>query len=341
MTDYITKVTIPAIETADLAPRTVDRYTEVAGLLVTEFQDRPIANCTTYRSLEAALQSIARHRGRGTATQVKSVLSRYVLQQLVRDGVLAANPLAGVSVTLPEAEEPRYKTRPTARALTAAEYRRVLAWLLPLDPAEGVEKPKRGAYTLTDRIAVRRAAVDLTLLQMTTGMRITEARQSTWDDVTIGGTGTAPTMHITIGARRSKTRRGRTVQVLDDDAAAHLLARRQIGGHYVIGSPTRPDSEWDRDNAQKQVAALYREIAAVCDVPLLETARSHVWRTTLNTLTEATLSPMIRAAHFGHTEDENRRSYTDTTDTSGMKTALKSTLLSTRNDQDDQGTARV
>lgn len=342
MTTYISEVSIPAIEGAGLAPRTVYRYLEVADLLKAEFAGRSIADCTTFRALETALQAIGRQRGRGTATQAKSVLSRYIVQQLVRDGVLNANPMAGVQITLPEAETPRYKDRrPTARALTAAEYQRVLEWLLALDPADGVEAPKRGMYTLEDRVAVRRAAVDLTILQTTTGMRITEARQSTWDDAEIGGTADAPTLHITISAERAKTRRGRRVQILDDRAAKHLIARRQtVGGRYVVGSPAVPNKEWDRDNAQKQAAALYREIARECDVPLLEKARSHVWRTTLNDLTSSTLSAAIRAAHFGHTEAENARSYTDVTNTSGMKRALESTLLSTPNDRDAEGTHR-
>ena len=342
MSAYIAEVSIPAIEGAGLAPRTVYRYLEVASLLRAEFAGRSIADATTFRALETALQTIGRERGRGTATQAKSVLSRYVVQQLVRDGVLSANPMAGVQITLPEAEEPRYKDRrPTARALTAEEYMRVLTWLLALDPADGVTAPKRGMYTLADRVAVRRAAVDVTIMQMTTGMRITEARQSTWDDVEIGGTKDAPTMRITISAERAKTRRGRRVQLLDDGAARHLLARRQtVGGRYIIGSPAKPDTEWDRDNAQKAIAALYKEIAAACDVPLLEKARSHVWRTTLNDLTSSTLSPAIRAAHFGHTEAENARSYTDVTRTDAMKAALESTLLSTPNDRDAEGTHR-
>ena len=342
MSAYIAEVSIPAIEGAGLAPRTVYRYLEVASLLRAEFAGRSIADATTFRALETALQTIGRERGRGTATQAKSVLSRYVVQQLVRDGVLSANPMAGVQITLPEAEEPRYKDRrPTARALTAEEYMRVLTWLLALDPADGVTAPKRGMYTLADRVAVRRAAVDVTIMQMTTGMRITEARQSTWDDVEIGGTADAPTLHITISAERAKTRRGRRVQILHDGATAHLIARRQtVGGRYIIGSPAKPDTEWDRDNAQKAIAALYKEIAAACDVPLLEKARSHVWRTTLNDLTSSTLSPAIRAAHFGHTEAENARSYTDVTRTDAMKAALESTLLSTPNDRDAEGTHR-
>lgn len=334
MTDYIDAVTRPAIESADLAPRTVTRYREVTDLIAEHFTGRAIADCTSFRALEDALQTISRTHGRGTATQAKSVLSRYIVQQLVRDGVLSANPLAGVQVVLPEPDAPRYKARPTARALTASEYARVLDHLLAIDPAEGVTAPRQGMYTLADKVAVRRAAIDLTILQMTTGVRITEARETTWDDVVVGGTEDAPELRITITPERSKTRRGRTVQVLDDRAAAHLLARRQIGGRYVIGSPARPDRPWDRDNAQKQVAALYKEIAEACAVPLLEKARSHVWRTTLNALTESTLSQEIRAAHFGHSTQENARSYTDVTRVDGMKAALQSTLQTTRNDGD-------
>ncbi len=38
---------------------------------------------------------------------------------------------------------------------------------------------------------------------------------------------------------------------------------------------------------------------------------SHAWRRTLNTMMASYLPVEVRAAYFGHTEQMNRRSYTD------------------------------
>lgn len=59
-------------------------------------------------------------------------------------------------------------------------------------------------------------------------------------------------------------------------------------------------------------------------MPLQATARTHVWRATLNSLLAASVPEVQRAAYFGHDAVVNRSAYTDVTDTSGMLADVKS-----------------
>ena len=68
---------------------------------------------------------------------------------------------------------------------------------------------------------------------------------------------------------------------------------------------------------------MYIELAQVLDIELLETARTHVWRATLNSLLLDSVPEVVRAAFFGHDAAVNRSAYTDLTDTSGMVTAAR------------------
>lgn len=200
------------------------------------------------------------------------------------------------------------------QALTGKEYDKVLNHLLAQTPGKG------DGLTLARSIDKRRSVIDLTLLQATTGLRITEARTLTWDNVEVDGDGQ---MHLTVTEEISKTHRARTVPVLDDRVQAHLLTRRNtIGGRYVVGAPGDPDTEWDRANALKAVKKLYIELSTDLAIPLLHDIRSHVWRATLNTLL-IELPEVHRAAYFGHDESVNRTAYTDTTDTTAMVTAAR------------------
>lgn len=271
-----------------------------------------------FRTLETKLQDIAGSHGTESALQARNVMSKYVIGQLIRDDLVAGNPLTGMSIDL---GDHKAKAKPEGgRALTEAQYDRVLDYLLARDPAEDVEPPKRGRFTLQDRIAVYRASIDLTLLQMATGLRIKEARTLTWANVEIDG----KQMSVTITPEISKTKRGRTVPVLDDRVCAHLLKRKQgVGGTLVVGSPANPNGVWEQSNAQKAVTRLLRQTATACDVPLLQEVSSHVWRATLNSMYLKDIPEVLRSAYFGHDVAMNRSSYTDLTDTSLLVKASK------------------
>jgi len=333
LSDYMAKVSRPKIESADLRPNSRRRYLVVLDLLTGRCDDtdhkhadslktHTIASGTKFRALEGCLQEIARLHGTESAHQARSVLSKYVLGQLVRDELVAGNPIHGADLDLRGEHRGNGGKRITGQALSRADYRRVLDHLLSLDPAEGVEAPKRGRWTLEDRVAVRRSAIDLTLLQAATGLRVTEATTLTWQEVDVDDSGQ---MFVTVLEDVSKTHRGRRVPVLDQDVAQRMLTRQneaQSPGAYVLSSPADETKRWEPRNRDRAVADLYTDLAAKLQIPMLESARSHLWRATLNSLM-LDLPEAVRSAYFGHGAEANRQHYTDTTDVTGMVSAAR------------------
>ena len=80
---------------------------------------------------------------------------------------------------------------------------------------------------------------------------------------------------------------------------------------------------WDRRNCGAETAKLYVEMAQHLGIDRLNTARTHVWRATLNSLLLNEVPEVTRAAFFGHDTTVNRSSYTDLTDTSTMILAAR------------------
>ncbi|TFD01326.1 site-specific integrase [Cryobacterium sinapicolor] len=246
-----------------------------------------------------------------------------MLQQLNRDELIHGNPLLGMSIDLKTNAKPVTVER-GGKALTRTQYYSVLDFLLDLDPADGQSKPRRGRWSLDDRIAKRRNAIDLTLLQATTGLRVSEANAITFSRHM--ETEDDGTLHVIVTEDISKTHRERRVPVLDDRVAQRLLTRQNAAtGHpaYVIGSPSDGTTIWDRRNCTAEIAKLYVELAQELHIKLLDTSRTHVWRATLNSLLLTQVPEVIRAAFFGHDAAVNRASYTDLTDTSSMVAAAR------------------
>ena len=328
--DYLEQVSRQAIENAKLRPNTQTRYLLALGQLAGDckthshadsLREHSIGSGTRFRALEACLREVAKLHGTESARQARSVLSKYVLQQLNRDELIHGSPLAGMSIDLTSAKPPARKRG--GQALTKSEYSAVLDFLLALDPAEGQTKPSRGRWSLADRIAKRRNAVELTLLQATTGLRVSEANSLTWAHVETGNDGT---LHVSVTAENSKTHRARRVPILDVRVAERLLTRQNSAASsagYVIGSPANQTIVWNRDNCQKSTTALYLELGDALDIELLKTARTHLWRATLNSLLLDQVSEVVRAAFFGHDTAINRAAYTDLADTSSMVTAAR------------------
>ena len=178
-TEYLETVSKPIItESSRLSPNSKARYKTVLTYLTEAYS---IASVARRRTIEELLKGIAAEHGAESGRHAKGVASRYFFEELIKDDVIEFNPLAGARIDLGTVKK---TTRPEGgRALTTAEYDRVLTHLLTLDPAEGVVPPKRGRYTLADRVAVHRCCIDLTLLQMATGLRVSEARTLMWDDI--------------------------------------------------------------------------------------------------------------------------------------------------------------
>lgn len=339
---YLDTVSWPKIEDADLRPSSRTRYKSILRLLqgrawdpdrktYAACRDHPhnaslsshtIASAVRFRTHEQALQEIARTHGPESAHQARSVLSKYVIQQLIRDGLITGNPLFGVDIDLRGEHRGNGAKRASGRALRRDEYLRVLDYLLSIDPADGANTPRRGRWIVADAVAKRANAIDLTLIQATSGLRMTEAATRTWHDVDGDVSGR---VFITVPDAVSKTHRGRRVPILDPRVADRLMARRataQSPSEYVIGAPTAKTKMWEQRNRDRIVAALYVELADVLDIEMLRSARSHVWRATLNSLL-LSLPEAQRTAFFGHGPAANRQHYTDVTDVTPLITAAE------------------
>ena len=322
---YIERESIPAIErnefTRPLRPHTQERYIHVLRLLSAQMKGLTIADAVRPRTLNDALVAIASANGTATAKQCSKVASKYVLRRHVTDEVIEHNPLRDMELELPvHVAKPKPRG---GRALTPEERARVIDYLLAYEP-EAMPKPKRGRYSAEQRTAIRERAVEVTLLQADTGLRINEACNLTRVDVDTE----ADPLTVTVTPEVSKTHKGRTVPVMDSRVADRIRERLtrapQSDTAPVFGAPAFPDRVWDPSNRQKAVRALYAEMADALDIPLLREVSSHVWRTTLNTEWMGRGVPdALRAAFFGHGEDVNRSSYTDTSSTAQLVRMLR------------------
>ena len=237
--------------------------------------------------------------------------------------MLPSNPIAGLSFDLPEHKA---GNKPDGgRGLTESEWKQALDWLLSDDWRSILDEdtPIRGKYSRQQLANVRRSIVEMTALQAATGLRIGEARALTWNEVRHD----CSTVEVTDEA--SKTHRGRIVPVLEPRVVSMLLCRREAckGQGLVFPSPAADDPwhEWDKSNCSKAVRSLYKEMAKACDIELLQTTRSHVWRTTLHTVARNKGIPIeLRAALFGHDPETAKRYYTDTNDISSVLSAFTS-----------------
>ncbi len=318
MSEYIKKVSIPAVKASTLRERSKTKYEHLLDILGEHFKGYAIHDAVRFRRLETVLKDIASEHGAESGRNARNVLSKWVLQQLIRDEVITGNPLAGMAIDLGNVKK-KAKSE-GGKGLTDAEYERAIEYLLAID-VEDVATPRRGRFTTADRVEHRRTTVELTLLQAATGFRIGEALSLRLDEVEDDGA----QIKVTVPDERSKTHRGRTVPVLDVRVAERLRERveRRREGVLVFPAPAVPGSKWDQSNAQKAVKKLLGEVADACSIPLLHEVSSHVWRTTLNTRAmNAGIPAEVRAAYFGHDAEINKTAYTDVRDTSGLVEAL-------------------
>lgn len=272
LSEYIKKVSIPAVQASNLRERSKVKYEHLLNILGKEFRGYSIHDAVRFRRLEAVLKEVAREHGAESGRNARNVLSKWVLQQLIRDEVIVANPLAGMSIDLGTTK--KTGKAEGGKALTADEYERALDYLLSVD-VEDVAPPRRGRFTTADRVEHRRTTVELTLLQAATGFRIGEALGLKACEVEDDG----QKMTVSVPAERSKTHRGRTVPVLDTRVTERLRERvsRADGRELMFPAPATPESHWDQSNAQKAVKRLLGEVGAACSIPLLAEVSSHVW----------------------------------------------------------------
>ncbi len=335
--EYIRVVVKPLIEeSSQLSDRSKARYLLSLKQLVAGCDDAQhrhskslklvdIRSGSKYRTIVDCLQEIARFHGSESARQARTVLGGYVLQQLQHDELIEVNVLRGARIDLKTGAMQRTGGTVGGVALGRDNYNAIVDYLLALDPADAAVKPARGRWTMEDVIAKRRHAIELTLLQAATGLRISEALHA-WCGL-FGGTG--GDLHIDVVSSIAKGGIPRVAHLLEPRVAARLRERLALAtspSELVVGSPADPFKVWDARNASKAVEALYLEMREDLGIEAFETERSHVWRATLNTMLIGVVPEVMRSAQFGHTGEVNRKSYTDSALSPDMVAASKGAL---------------
>lgn len=316
ITDFIDREVKPAIKEKKLSKASRARYLEVMAHYRRYTRGMSISAATSASSLIRTLKDISHEIGPETARQTRSVVSNYLFGQLIIHQLAPSNPIRGMSFDFLKSENTESKYYPSRE-----EWQAFLNYVLtdnPESPMPGKENVpqahKREAKARHARI------IQLTELQLATGLRASEARQIIWKDVEQDDHGT---VWVTVRPEISKTKIGRTIPVLVPEVGKHLLARKSGDEELVIPQPNsrRP---WDKASVHRAVRDYYEGVASTSEeLAFLKKIRSHAWRGALNTITAPHLRPDIRAAYFGHTEKVNARAYTDHVNVRPMMEAVE------------------
>lgn len=301
---FLDDVVAEMIEQADVKPRTKEQYKGSLKKIRRKAQGMQLGTLALPATMKRIINAVADEHGRESARQVRSTLSAYVIQGLIDHGIVQQNLLRGQRIVATKKKR-RVEELPTP---TKEQWRAVINYVMSSD-MDGLfpGKTSGAAHKVSARARHRRVA-ELTLLQATTGLRVNEARELVWSDVSLPDADGYT--WITVRPEISKTGKGRTVAVLDKAVAKSIQDRRRADDAPVIGSPADIDAKWERAAVIKAVREYYPQLADLVPCEPLRTQRAHVWRRTLNTITAGVLSAEVRAAWFGHTEKENWESYT-------------------------------
>ncbi|MDO4791496.1 MAG: tyrosine-type recombinase/integrase [Buchananella hordeovulneris] len=301
--DFLDREVEPVIKEKRLSEASRTRYLEVLAHYRRHTLGKSVSAATSASSLIRTLKAISEEIGPETARQTRSVVSNYVFGQLIVHQVVPSNPIRGMSFDFLRAENIEQKYYPTQ-----AEWQAFLDYVLADDPDSPMPGKENVPQAHKAEAKARHARIiQMTELQLATGLRASEARQITWVNITEAD----GTVWVTVPATISKTKVGRTIPVLVPEVGERLLARRGEDDTLVIPQPTsgRP---WDKAGVHKAVREYYTGVATKSEeLAFLAKVRSHAWRGALNTITAPHLRPDIRAAYFGHTEKVNARAYTD------------------------------
>lgn len=307
MNVYIEKVTRPKIEESsqlkDLSKR---RYLASLNLVAAELKGYSVFDAMQFRVLERTLQAIARTHP-GSVSSARTVLSTYIADALVRDGVISGNPIRGARLDIRAQGKAGEGGR---RTLTNGEYDTVVQHLLARDVSGPLIEPKKGGARQSTMNAHARIT-RLTLLQAVTGLRISEANRLRWKHVEDDGENVIINATRDIVKGRQGKEKGRYIPILRADVTDYLRQHREDDERYVVGSPTTTAKPWDATNADDKVPELYRQIADETGVTILVDLRSHSWRATLHGVYADVMDARTRADIFGHTEQVADEYYND------------------------------
>lgn len=331
LSEYIDKVSSPRLEDdPSIRDSTRQRYRYLLRRVRELTAGLPISAITSETDKSRTVQNLLlkAERGHGTtaAVGIRSILVRYVLKELVIDGVVEEGHLPITDVSwrrIDKGTSRRSEARRSGLAIaddvivvTPEERARVVRWLLE-DPCEVVGQ--YGRMTLKEASAQRRALVEITLLQATCGFRLTELMTLTARHVSVDSDGYAV---VEVTPEASKTGRGRRVGMFDGEFGAavseRLLARvDRLGPDDYVFPSSMTGKRWNIDNARHAMRRFYDEIADVTDVPTLRLVSTHVWRASLNCEYEelharglSGFDADTRAALFGHSVSVQQRYYT-------------------------------
>ncbi|EWC96335.1 site-specific recombinase, phage integrase family [Actinomyces sp. ICM54] len=316
ITDFIDREVEPVIKEKRLSKASRARYLEVMAHYRRYTQGKSISAATSASSLIRTLKTISKEIGPETARQTRSVVSNYLFGQLIVHQLTPSNPIRGMSFDFLKSENSEGKYYPTQ-----AEWQAFLDYVLADDPDSPMPGKENVPQAHKREAKARHARIiQLTELQLATGLRASEARQITWADVTQDDHGV---VWVTVRPEISKTKVGRTIPVLVPEVGKRLLARKGKDEELVIPQPNS-GKPWDKAGVHKAVRDYYEGVAGTSeDLAFLKKIRSHAWRGALNTITAPHLRPDIRAAYFGHTEKVNARAYTDHVNVRPMMEAVE------------------
>ncbi|WP_248922085.1 tyrosine-type recombinase/integrase [Olsenella intestinalis] len=322
MDAFVRDVCIPTVRENNygrkLRDRTVDAYVRCLTRYAEQVEGLRIADAIVPASLERCFKSIAVSSGNPTAKQTAKVVSRYVMGLLVKNRVIEFNPMRQYSVET-TVDEVRDVDVADERTLLPAERKRVVEHLLSLDPSS----PARKRWTAEQMTAKRSNVIDMTLVQATCGLRISEVRQLTRASVKDDGR----RLTLTVSPSASKTHKGRVVPVMDLRVADRIIERlNRLPGDpdtLLFPSPVS-NTVWDARNVSKAMRSFYDELSEDLGIPLLARVSTHVWRRVLNSEWANLGVPVERrAAYFGQSSEVNTRYYTDLVDLDPLEALVK------------------
>lgn len=326
--DYMREVTLPAIHKSRLAPATSRRYEICYRLLLGEcakpdckhehdLHALTIREAMRPRTLKTCLEEIAQLHGLQNAKHCKIILRKYVFAQLKIDELVETNPLADLDLDFEDARAVAYHRG--GRSLSLDEYKRVITYLLSLDP-EDIEsrEGKQGRWRDAHLVRERSVLIDFILTQATTGMRTNELATRTGASVEVDGNFN---LIFSLTPEETKTKVGRKVPVLDPRVSRRIAARVAALEHPsdpIFAAPSDPARVWEASSRNRRLASFYRQMAADLHMPVFEKERGHFWRATLNTLLYFELPEGVRTRLLGHTAAVNRSAYTAITSTDAV-----------------------
>ncbi|NKY96780.1 hypothetical protein [Nocardiopsis alborubida] len=337
LSDYIDKVTRPALQKAKLADLSREKYEEGLRFLLGDcakckskgkrhqhgFNRHTIGSGTAPRALEETFTEIAQLHSLSTAKSCRTVWNKYIAKRLVLDGMMDFNPVKDARLTdLTGVERPQRKRG--GRALMRQEYELTLQWLLDADPTDWPVSHKTNGWIWRPELQVSTflTSIDMTLLQATTGLRQSEGRLVDWSMAHVSGNGV---LSIDVPEHVAKGGHPRVVLVLDQRVAERLLKRRdeQGGEGFIVGAPMDPLKPWHRQRCGQECRELYMRMAKATGIALFEEQRSHLWRTTLRSFFVGQVSEAVLNSQFGHSTEVANLYYTDASDLNGLAQAAK------------------